>query len=123
MHTAKKLSDIVSFRGLGRQLNKGMRFGGRSLIKLLGKSKFGRGALKFGSGLLKSPVNTLVKYIIKWNRFKTASKAGKSLLGVAQKKTPNKLKSTLIDGVFWAAMKSPVVKKALIRKLGKKLKR
>ena len=119
VHTAKQLGDIGGLKFLTRRLDKGLRFGGRSLVKLLGKSKFGTRALRLGSGLLKSPVNTLVKNIIKWNKFKTASKAGKRLLGVSAKKTPNKLKKTLIDGVFWAAMKSPIVRKALLKKVGK----
>ena len=120
MHTAKQIGDLGGLKFLTKPLSKGMRFGSRSLGRFFGKTKFGRRALRFGSGLLKSPVDSVVRNIIKWNRFKTASKAGKRLLGISAKKTPNKLKSTLVDGVFWLAMKSPVVRKALLKKLGKK---
>ena len=119
MHTAKRMGDIVGLQFISRRLDKGLRFGGRSLGRFLGKTKFGKRALRLGSGLLKSPVDSVVRNIIKWNRFKTASKAGKRLLGISAKKTPNRLKRTLIEGVFWAAMKSPIVRKALLKKVGK----
>ena len=57
--------------------------------------------------------------IIKWQKYKKGLiEPGKNLLGVSAKKTPNKLKKTLTDGVFWLAMKSPRVRKALLKKVG-----
>ena len=61
----------------------------------------------------------IARNLIKWQKYKKGLvKPGKNLLGVAAKKTPNRLKKTLTDGVFWLAMKSPRVRKALLKKVG-----
>jgi len=116
IHSARQISKLATRTGQDLADSILTRRGGRFL----------RGTVFRPLGRLISGVtgwnatDKIARNLIKWQKYKKGLiKPGKNLLGVAAKKTPNRLKKTLTDGVFWLAMKSPRVRKALLKKVGR----